>query len=42
MFKSDSIRELMALPRGPGPAFYKQLQLENRKIFNSNPAKQWL
>ena len=23
MFKSDSVRELASLPRGPGPAFYK-------------------
>ena len=24
MFKSDSVRELMTLKRGPGPAFYYQ------------------
>lgn len=23
MFKSDSVRELVNIPRGPGPAFYK-------------------
>jgi hypothetical protein len=45
MFKSDSVRELMLLKRGPGPAFYyknAQPVAENKKLFNFNPSKQWL
>ncbi len=44
MFKSDSIREIPNVQRGPGPAFYKQLpeNQENKKTFNSNPEKMWL
>ena len=43
MFKSDSVREIINAGRGPGPAFYKQVALvENKRTFNSNPAKQWL
>ena len=44
MFKSDSIREIINVPRGPGPAFYKQAPPNeaNKRTFNSNPAKTWL
>jgi hypothetical protein len=46
MFKSDSVRELMQLKRGPGPAFYYKngtlSPVENKKIFNFNPSKQWI
>eukprot|EP00347_Sterkiella_histriomuscorum_P008192 403346028 len=43
MFKSDSVREILNLPRGPGPAFYKQVVGNTQKSFlNSNPSKKWL
>ena len=44
MFKSDSVRDLNSIHRGPGPAFYKQMPgvVENKKTFNSNPGKTWL
>ena len=41
MFKSDSLRELMQLPRGPGPAFYKQTGANDKKILTTNPHKNW-
>ena len=41
MFKSDSLRELMQLPRGPGPAFYKQTGPVDKKVLTTNPYKKW-
>ena len=43
MFKSDSVRDLIPIKRGPGPAFYKNPTLQDpKKTFNFNPAKSWL
>lgn len=44
MFKSDSVREILNVQRGPGPAFYKQVPgvVDDKKTFNSNPEKMWL
>ena len=40
MFKSDSVRDLGNVKRGPGPAFYKNpLQPDPKKMFNFNPGK---
>ncbi len=40
MFKSDSVRDLLQLRRGPGPAFYKNsIPVDDKKTFNFNPSK---
>ena len=42
MFKSDSVRDLSDVKRGPGPAFYKKLDEPFRKkILNHNPSDKW-
>ncbi len=42
MFKSDSVREIEKIKRGPGPTFYKIPKVESQKIFNFNPGNKWL
>ena len=42
MFKSDSVRDILNLPRGPGPAFYKGTDAESKRALNQNPKKNWL
>lgn len=42
MFKSDSVRELVKIKRGPGPSYYKNANGNDKKqIFNFNPKKIW-
>jgi hypothetical protein len=42
IFKSDSVRELAMVKRGPGPALYKPESAENQRILNFNPAKKFI
>lgn len=39
IFKSDSVRDLAMIKRGPGPALYKPQFEESKKVFNFNPSK---
>ncbi len=42
MFKSDSVRDLAQIKRGPGPALYNPKNEQDKKIFNFNPSKMWI
>lgn len=40
IFKSDSVRELAQIKRGPGPSYYKMPGIpESKRLFNFNPSK---
>jgi Sperm-tail PG-rich repeat len=42
MFKSDSVRELSLIKRGPGPAHYEMPNIDDKNVGTLNPKRKWV